>query len=148
MSLTPKRDCSFGVSSPCTLYFTSPHHTHKTHTHTHTHNLFRSLESTLFSRSLPKVPIPSYLIALVIGNLEKREIGPRSAVWSEPETVGKGAYEFAETEDYISTAESLLIPYEWGRYDILLLPGSFPYGGMEVSLSLSPFLLFSFSTCC
>jgi len=131
MSLTPKRDCSFGVSSPCTLYFTSPHHTHKTHTHTHTHNLFRSLESTLFSRSLPKVPIPSYLIALVIGNLEKREIGPRSAVWSEPETVGKGAYEFAETEDYISTAESLLIPYEWGRYDILLLPGSFPYGGME-----------------
>eukprot|EP00128_Syssomonas_multiformis_P004721 Colp12_sorted_trinity150504_noHs@6740 len=77
------------------------------------------------------VPIPAYLIALVIGNLESREIGPRTKVWSEASMVDAGAFEFSETETFISTAESFLIPYAWGRYDILLLPPSFPYGGME-----------------
>eukprot|EP00163_Fabomonas_tropica_P010925 TRINITY_DN2127_c0_g1_i1.p1 TRINITY_DN2127_c0_g1~~TRINITY_DN2127_c0_g1_i1.p1 ORF type:complete len:659 (+),score=220.57 TRINITY_DN2127_c0_g1_i1:152-1978(+) len=78
-----------------------------------------------------KVNMPSYLIALVIGNLEKREIGPRSAVWSEPSMVDAGAHEFAETEKFLEAGENLLGPYVWGRYDILLLPPSFPYGGME-----------------
>ena len=78
-----------------------------------------------------KVPIPSYLIALAAGNLVSREIGPRSKVWSEASMVDAGAFEFAETEKFISTAEEVCGPYVWGRYDILLLPPSFPYGGME-----------------
>lgn len=48
-----------------------------------------------------QVPIPSYLIALAVGALEARELGPRSRVWSEPSMVEAGAYEFAETEDFI-----------------------------------------------
>ena len=41
------------------------------------------------------MPISSYLLALAAGNLEARELGPRSRVWSEPEMVEAGAYEFA-----------------------------------------------------
>jgi leukotriene-A4 hydrolase len=77
------------------------------------------------------VPIPSYLIALAVGALVSRDIGPRSKVWSEAEMVDAGAFEFAETEKFISIAENLVGPYVWGRYDVLLLPPSFPYGGME-----------------
>lgn len=73
------------------------------------------------------IPIPSYLIALAVGALVSRDIGPRSKVWSEAEMVDAGAYEFAETEKFISIAEGLVGPYVWGRYDVLLLPPSFPY---------------------
>lgn len=84
----------------------------------------------LFSFYQPIV-MPTYLIALSAGQLESRTIGPRSVVWSEPEMVDKGAFEFAETEQYLQAGEQILGPYVWGRYDILLLPPSFPYGGME-----------------
>ena len=77
------------------------------------------------------VPVPSYLLAMAIGALESRRLGPRSSVWSEAETVEAGAWEFAETEQFLTTAESIVGPYVWGDYDILLLPPSFPYGGME-----------------
>ncbi|XP_054843985.1 leukotriene A-4 hydrolase isoform X1 [Eublepharis macularius] len=77
------------------------------------------------------VPIPSYLIALVVGALESREIGPRTLVWAEKELVEKSAYEFAETEAMLKIAEDLAGPYMWGQYDLLVLPPSFPYGGME-----------------
>ncbi|OBZ87576.1 Leukotriene A-4 hydrolase [Choanephora cucurbitarum] len=75
--------------------------------------------------------IPSYLIAIGAGNLVGREIGPRSTVWCEPEVIDQAAWEFDDTEKFIATGESLLTPYEWGRYDLLVLPPSFPYGGME-----------------
>ncbi|KAM9170383.1 leukotriene A-4 hydrolase [Pangshura tecta] len=78
-----------------------------------------------------KVPIPCYLIALVVGALESRQIGPRTLVWAEKELVDKSAYEFAETEAMLKTAEDLAGPYVWGQYDLLVLPPSFPYGGME-----------------
>ncbi|XP_052095289.1 leukotriene A-4 hydrolase-like isoform X2 [Mytilus californianus] len=78
-----------------------------------------------------KVPIPSYLIAIVGGDLESRDIGPRSKVWSEKEFVDAAAFEFSETETMLTTAEKLCGPYVWGRYDLLVLPPSFPYGGME-----------------
>ena len=78
-----------------------------------------------------EVPIPPYLLALAVGNVEAREIGPRSKVWSEPEMVEAGAFEFSETEDFLKAAEEVAGPYVWGRYDLLLLPPSFPYGGME-----------------
>ncbi|XP_008313645.1 leukotriene A-4 hydrolase [Cynoglossus semilaevis] len=77
------------------------------------------------------VPMPSYLIAIVVGALESRVIGPRSRVWSEKEFVDKAAFEFSETETMLKTAEDLAGPYVWGQYDILVLPPSFPYGGME-----------------
>lgn len=77
------------------------------------------------------IPIPTYLVALAVGNLEKRQIGPRSSIWTEPEMIEKGAFEFSDTEDFIQKAESFLPKYVWGTYDILLLPKSFPYGGME-----------------
>ncbi|CAO3688041.1 unnamed protein product [Rhizopus stolonifer] len=75
--------------------------------------------------------IPSYLIAIAVGNLVGREIGPRSTVWCEPEMVEQAAWEFSDTESFVATGEALLTPYEWGRYDLLVLPPSFPYGGME-----------------
>ncbi|CAO3637411.1 unnamed protein product [Cunninghamella blakesleeana] len=78
-----------------------------------------------------RTTIPSYLIAIASGNLVSREIGPRSSVWCEPEVVDNAAWEFDSTEDFIRTGEELLTPYEWGRYDLLVLPPSFPYGGME-----------------
>ncbi|XP_001509819.2 leukotriene A-4 hydrolase [Ornithorhynchus anatinus] len=78
-----------------------------------------------------KVPIPCYLVALVVGALESRKIGPRTLVWSEKEQVEKSAYEFSETEAMLKIAEDLGGPYVWGQYDLLVLPPSFPYGGME-----------------
>jgi leukotriene-A4 hydrolase len=71
------------------------------------------------------------LTALAVGALEEKKIGPRSSVWSEKEMIDAGAYEFADTEKLIEAAESFLPKYIWGRYDLLLLPPSFPYGGME-----------------
>ncbi|MGK7311669.1 MAG: M1 family metallopeptidase [Candidatus Longimicrobiales bacterium M2_2A_002] len=76
-------------------------------------------------------PIPPYLIALAIGDLEFREVGPRTGVWAEPAVVDAAAYEFSEMEDMLEAAEALYGPYRWGRYDVLVLPPSFPFGGME-----------------
>ncbi|KAJ1668236.1 Leucyl aminopeptidase yscIV [Coemansia sp. RSA 1813] len=78
-----------------------------------------------------KTTIPSYLVALVVGNLATAKISDRCAVWSEPETIDACAWEFAEMEKTLQTAEELITPYQWGRYDLLVLPPSFPYGGME-----------------
>jgi len=75
--------------------------------------------------------IPSYLLALAVGDLAVKETGPRSAVYAEPQTVALAASEFSDTEKMIETAERLYGPYRWGRYDILVLPPSFPFGGME-----------------
>ena len=76
-------------------------------------------------------PIPTYLIAIAVGDLVSRDLSPRSRIWAEPLTVEKAAWEFAGIEDSIVTAEALFGPYEWDRYDMLVLPPSFPYGGME-----------------
>jgi leukotriene-A4 hydrolase len=76
-------------------------------------------------------PIPPYLLALAVGRLEPRDLSPRSRVWAEPETVDAAAYEFAEIEAMIRRAEALFGPYDWDRYDMLVLPPAFPYGGME-----------------
>ncbi|XP_076861056.1 leukotriene A-4 hydrolase [Brachyhypopomus gauderio] len=87
--------------------------------------------SRVIYRFRQPVPMPSYLIALVVGALESRVIGPRSRVWSEKEYVDKAAFEFSETEAMLRAAETLAGPYVWGQYDLLVLPPSFPYGGME-----------------
>ncbi|HEY8468907.1 MAG TPA: M1 family metallopeptidase [Longimicrobiales bacterium] len=76
-------------------------------------------------------PISPYLIALAIGELEFRELGPRTGVYAEPSVVDAAAAEFAEMEEMLAAAERLYGPYRWGRYDVLVLPPSFPFGGME-----------------
>ncbi|KAA9129771.1 M1 family metallopeptidase [Marinihelvus fidelis] len=76
-------------------------------------------------------PIPSYLLAIAAGNLFFAPIGAETGVYSEPELLEDSAWEFAETQDMLDLAETQLGPYDWGRYDLLILPPSFPYGGME-----------------
>lgn len=76
-------------------------------------------------------PIPAYLLALAAGELESRDLSPRSRVWAEPAVADRAAWEFAGIETMITTAERLFGPYDWTRYDMLVLPASFPYGGME-----------------
>ncbi len=76
-------------------------------------------------------PIPSYLLALAVGELEFRALGPRSGVYAEPPLVEAAAAEFADVPAMIAAAERLYGPYRWGRYDLLVLPPSFPFGGME-----------------
>ena len=83
-----------------------------------------------FAFRMPQ-PIPPYLLALAVGRLESRDLSPRARVWAEPETVDRAAWEFAEVETFIQKAEGLFGPYDWDRYDMLVLPPSFPYGGME-----------------
>lgn len=80
--------------------------------------------------SMPQA-IPSYLLALAIGDLEFRSLGPRSGVYAEPTVVDDAAWEFAEVEAMLHAAEELYGPYLWERYDVLVLPPSFPFGGME-----------------
>jgi leukotriene-A4 hydrolase len=76
-------------------------------------------------------PIPPYLLAIAVGDLQSCDLSPRSRVWAEPEMSAKAAYEFGEVEQMIETAEQLFGPYEWDRYDMLVLPPAFPFGGME-----------------
>ncbi|MFC5513009.1 M1 family metallopeptidase [Massilia jejuensis] len=76
-------------------------------------------------------PIPSYLLAIGIGELEARTLGGRTGVYAEPGRIEAAAYELADTEKMVAAAESLYGPYRWGRYDMLVLPPSFPIGGME-----------------
>ncbi len=75
--------------------------------------------------------VPPYLIAIAIGDLAFRPLGPRTGVWTEPAMLDRAAYELADTEKMVATAEALYGPYRWGRYDVLVLPPSFPFGGME-----------------
>lgn len=76
-------------------------------------------------------PVPPYLIALAVGDLAFKETGPRSGVWTEPSMLDGAASEVADVEKMIDAAEALYGPYRWGRYDMLVLPPSFPFGGME-----------------
>jgi leukotriene-A4 hydrolase len=76
-------------------------------------------------------PIPPYLFAFAVGDLASRDLSPRCRVWAEPSVVESAAYEFADVEAMIGAAEALFGPYDWERFDILTMPPSFPYGGME-----------------
>jgi len=80
--------------------------------------------------SMPQ-PIPSYLLALAVGNVFFESFGPETGVYAEPEVLQASAYEFADTQAMLDAAVEIYGPYLWGRYDLLILPPSFPYGGME-----------------
>jgi len=76
-------------------------------------------------------PVASYLIAIAIGDLAFRPLGARTGVYTEPSVLDKTAHELVDVEKMVEAAESLYGPYAWGRYDLLVLPPSFPFGGME-----------------
>ena len=76
-------------------------------------------------------PIPSYLIALAVGDLRFKALSPRTGVYAEASMIDLAARELSDTEQMVVATERLYGQYRWGRYDILVLPPSFPYGGME-----------------
>lgn len=76
-------------------------------------------------------PIPSYLMALSVGDVVFRPIGPKTGVYAEPSMIEKSAYEFADMQKMLEAAEAIYGEYRWGRYDVIVLPPSFPFGGME-----------------
>ena len=78
-----------------------------------------------------KQPIPCYLIAIAVGNLEYRRLGEKCGVYTEPELLLKCAYEFVDIPKMITAAEKIYGKYQWERYDMVVLPYSFPFGGME-----------------
>ncbi len=75
--------------------------------------------------------IPSYLIALAVGDIAFKSTGTRTGVYAERSVVDTAAWELADTENMVEAAEALYGPYRWGRYDVIILPPSFPFGGME-----------------
>jgi len=76
-------------------------------------------------------PIPPYLIAIAVGDLVFRRVGARTGVYTEPAMLDAAANELIDLEKMVAAAETLLGPYGWGRFDVLVLPPSFPFGGME-----------------
>jgi len=75
--------------------------------------------------------VPSYLIALAVGDLEFKAMGERTGVYAEPSLLDSAAAEFEDTESMLIATEKTYGPYSWDRYDLLILPPSFPFGGME-----------------
>jgi leukotriene A-4 hydrolase/aminopeptidase len=78
-----------------------------------------------------KQPIAPYLIAIAIGDIGFKSEGPDTGVYAEHAMLDKVAYEFADMQSMLDAASKLYGPYQWGRYDVLVLPPSFPFGGME-----------------
>jgi aminopeptidase N len=76
-------------------------------------------------------PVAPYLIAIAAGDIAFQPLGARSGVYAEPATLPRAAAELVDTEKMIDAAEGLYGPYRWGRYDMIVLPPAFPYGGME-----------------
>jgi leukotriene-A4 hydrolase len=76
-------------------------------------------------------PIPSYLLALAVGDIAFRKLSENTGVYAEPAMLEKVAWEFADIPAMVAAAERLYGPYRWDRYDVIVLPPSFPFGGME-----------------
>jgi leukotriene-A4 hydrolase len=76
-------------------------------------------------------PIPSYLMAIAAGDMQFQTLGRNTGVYAEPGMLEKSAWEFADMQSMVDSAEALYGPYAWGRCDVLVLPPSFPFGGME-----------------
>ncbi len=85
---------------------------------------------SVFSYKMPHSVAP-YMIAIGVGDLAFKSLGKRTGVWTEPVMLDRAAAELADTEKMVEAAEKLYGPYRWGRYDLLVLPPAFPYGGME-----------------
>lgn len=88
------------------------------------------LGRTTFHFEMPQV-IPPYLLAFAVGDLASKDLSPRSRVWAEPGVLASAAWEFEDVERHLVAAEKLFGSYDWERFDLLVMPPSFPYGGME-----------------
>ncbi len=86
-------------------------------------------------------PIPAYLLALTVGDITYQKLSERTGVYAEPSVIKAAAYEFGDMEQMVEAAEKLYGPYQWGVYDLIVLPPSFPFGGME-----NPMLTFATPT--
>lgn len=84
----------------------------------------------VYTFNMPQ-PVPAYLMALSVGDIVFKPLDNRSGVYAEPITIEKAVNEFADLPKMIDAAEKLYGPYAWGRYDVIVLPPSFPFGGME-----------------
>lgn len=80
--------------------------------------------------SMPQA-IPSYLLAIAVGDIYFAPIGEQTGIYAEPEVLEAAVYEFGNTQNMLEAAAEMYGPYQWGRYDLLILPPSFPFGGME-----------------
>jgi leukotriene-A4 hydrolase len=89
------------------------------------------LDSTGIYHFEMKQPIPSYLMALAVGDLQYQSVGSETGVYAEPSVLESAAYEFADMQKMLEAAESLYGKYAWEQYDVIVLPPSFPFGGME-----------------
>lgn len=93
-------------------------------------NSIRKSRQGFYEFEMPQ-PIPSYLMALAVGEIDYRSLSPISGVYANPALIDAAAYEFGNTQQMIDAAEKLYGPYRWEKYDILVLPPAFPFGGME-----------------
>lgn len=84
----------------------------------------------VFEFEMPE-PVPGYLIVLAVGDIQVQPVSELVAVYAEETYLEAAAEEFAVTQDMLEATEERYGPYRWGRYDLLVLPPSFPYGGME-----------------
>ncbi|KAJ5630562.1 uncharacterized protein N7484_010662 [Penicillium longicatenatum] len=117
-----KSTLDFNITSPLPV-MTSGLLTQSDETSQSGHKLYRFHQS---------VPIPSYLFAIASGDVSQASIGPRSVVATSPDKLEECKWELeADTESFIKTIEKIVSPYAWGQYNVLILPPSFPYGGME-----------------
>lgn len=127
-SIAPLQDTP-AIKSTYNLNFTTPEAIivrasgNRTHEYTDETNRYTSFEMG--------IPVESYLLAIAAGNLAEKQVGDRTYVITEPEDLEKAAKEFEDLEDALVQAEEYLTPYVWGVYKLLILPPSFPFGGME-----------------
>lgn len=87
-------------------------------------------ESGEYKFDMPQA-IPSYLIAIAVGDIKFKAISEDIGVYSEDYILDDSAEEFSETPKMVEATSELYGPYRWGRYDLIVLPPSFPFGGME-----------------
>jgi leukotriene-A4 hydrolase len=91
----------------------------------------QSLDSSGIYHFKMDKPVPAYLMALAVGDFKFLPLGKRTGVYAEAAILHKAAYEFEDLEKMVESAEKLYGPYPWGRYDVIVLPTGFPFGGME-----------------
>ncbi len=97
----------------------------------------REENGTNVFRYAQRIPVQSYLLAMVAGYIDYQRSGPRASVYAEPKILNQSAWELQEMDLFLDTIEHLLTPYQWGTYSVVIMPPSFPYGGME-----NPYLTF------
>lgn len=86
-------------------------------------------------------PVPAYLVAIAVGDLHFNETGPRTGIYALRDVLDDAVKEFDDLEKILAAAEAICGPYEWKRFDVLVMPPSFPFGGME-----NPMLTFATPT--